>query len=99
MQNSSDGSDSMLGIIAGALGIAGVSWQLFQMMRTGQTKAISYNLSILLGISISLWAMYGIEQNDPVIYVPNIILVVLLGGMFAYKKWAESTVYSTPHNI
>ena len=77
--------EQIIGPLAGVLGIFGLGYQLFKMIHTKETKAISYNLSILVGLSISLWAFYGINQNDPIIYVPNTILVGILAGMFVYK--------------
>ena len=81
--------ENIIGPIAGALGISGLGWQLYKMVQFRQTKAISYSLSILLGCSISLWMIYGISKNDPVIYLPNAILVAILGGIFAYKTKKE----------
>ncbi|MCH9658477.1 hypothetical protein K0U27_07260 [archaeon] len=79
----------IIGPIAGMLGISGLGWQMCKMIRTKETEAISYGLSILMGFSTSLWMAYGISRNDPVIYVPNAILVAILVGIFAYKMRQE----------
>ena len=81
----------MIGLIAGILGIMGFGYQLFKMIKSRETKAMSYNLSILVGLSISLWVFYGIEKSDPVIYIPNLVLLVILVGMFGYKMKRERT--------
>jgi uncharacterized protein with PQ loop repeat len=81
--------ESMIGPIAGILGVSGFGYQLYKMIRTRETKAMSYNLSIFVGISIAMWAGYGFEQNDPVIYVPNLVLLIILAGMFGYKMRME----------
>ncbi len=81
--------DIIIGPVAGVLGISGLGWQLYKMVRTGETKAISYSLSTLVGGSITLWTVYGISKNDPVIYVPNAILIGILLGMSIYKMKRE----------
>ena len=85
----------VIGPIAGTLGIAGLAWQMCKMIRTKETEAISYGLSILMGGSTSLWMTYGVSKNDPVIYVPNAILMAILVGIFAYKMRHERFVSGT----
>jgi len=84
--------ESIISVSTGILGIGGLGYQLFKMITTKKTRAISYNLSILVGFSISLWVFYGIEKNDPVIFVPNIILVGILAGMALYKYCSERMI-------
>ena len=99
MQDTSNGGNCMLenlvGSIAGMLGIVGLGWQMCKMLRTKKTEAISYSLSIMVGGSTSLWMAYGISRNDPVIYVPNAILMTLLAGIFSYKMHREQFMSGT----
>jgi len=83
----------MIGPIAGTLGVMGFGYQLFKMISTGQTRAMLFPLSLFAGISIGMWAAYGIEKNDPVIFVPNGILVIILPGMALFKWKSERLVW------
>ena len=93
MQCTSDGSDSMLelviGSIAGTLGVSGFGYQLFKMIKSKETRAMTYPMMAFLGIGIGMWAMYGMAQNDPVIYATNVIMTGILVGMAVCKVIEE----------
>lgn len=100
MQGTSNGPNSVLeliiGSIAGILGVSGFGYQLYKMMKTHETKAMTYPMMAFLGIGIAMWAMYGISTYDPIIYVTNIAMTGILIGMVVYKiKSEKSTMIQT----
>lgn len=73
----------LVGVIAGTLGIIGLTYQLLR-----NSIGMTYPMLLTIGISIALWASYGFSIQNPIIAIPNFIMVVLLGAM-ATKKWLE----------
>lgn len=80
----------IIGSIAGTLGVSGFGYQLFKMMKSQETKAMTYPMMSFLGIGIAMWATYGITTNDPVIYATNVIMTGILVGMVSYKIRREN---------
>ena len=62
-----------IGIIAGLLGVTGFGYQSWKNP-TGMT----WPILIFSGISIGMWATYGVVLNNPILYVTNFIMVALL---------------------
>jgi len=82
----------VIGSIAETLGVSGFGYQLSKMIKTHDTKSITYLMMAFLGIGVSMWATYGVIQNDPVIYATNIIMTGILVGMVSYKMKRERIV-------
>lgn len=80
----------IIGGIAGTLGVSGFGYQLWKMVKSQETKAMTYPMMSFLGIGIAMWAMYGISVNDPIIYVTNVIMTGTLVGMVLYKIRSEN---------
>lgn len=73
----------IIGFIAGGLGIFGLTYQLIK-----NSIGMTYPMLLTIGISIALWSGYGFSIENPVVAIPNLIMLVLLGAM-ATKKFLE----------
>ncbi len=69
-----------IGIIAGIVGIGGFVYQSWK-----NPIGTSWPMIVFVGASISLWAGYGLAIEDPIMYVPNLILVC----MFSYNAYRK----------
>ncbi|MFB5631459.1 MAG: SemiSWEET family sugar transporter [Nitrosopumilaceae archaeon] len=86
--------DFSLGILATVAGIMILSGWVPQIIKGYKTKKlddVSKYLMILISVGAVLWAIYGIEKNDPYIIGVNVAAIVLtmivLGMKFRYRKY------------
>jgi MtN3 and saliva related transmembrane protein len=81
---------TLLGSVASALVSASFVPQIIKGYKTKHLGDVSYLLMILISIGMSLWIVYGIERQDPVIVGANITTIVLnmilLGLKAKYSK-------------
>jgi MtN3 and saliva related transmembrane protein len=82
----------MIGIIAGVLGISGFGYQVLKMIRTNETKAMTYPMMVFIGVGVAMWTAYGFTMNDAVIYGSNIVIVSLLIVTGVFKFYRESKI-------
>ncbi len=76
----------LVGIIAVSMTLSAFGYQLFKVVRTKETKALSYNLMIWIGLAMALYVVFGYYfLNEPIIYVGNAIGVLLNIGLLYYK--------------
>ncbi len=61
------------GIVAVIMTLSAFGLQIHKVFRTKNTKALSYNLMIWLGIAMGMYVIFGISLNEPIIYIGNII--------------------------
>ncbi len=65
--------------------------QIIKGYRTKKLDDVSKYLMILISGGAVLWAIYGIEKNDPYIIGVNVAAIVLtmivLGMKFRYRKY------------
>lgn len=64
----------LVGTIAGILGAGGFIYQSIK-----NPIGMTYPIIIFTGVSVGLWAGYGILIENPIMYIPNIIIVATLG--------------------
>jgi len=62
-----------IGVIAGILGVSGFIYQTWK-----NPNGMTFPMIGFVGISIGLWAGYGISIGDAIIYTPNLIMLLLL---------------------
>lgn len=55
--------NELIAFIASAIGVCGTLPQLFRLLRTKDTKAISYLAYTMLAVSSVLWVSYGFVAN------------------------------------
>ena len=70
----------IIGSIAGILGVSGFTWQTWK-----NPIGMTYPMIIFIGTSLSLWAGYGFLTGDSIIYLPNSIMIGLLGVTITKK--------------
>ena len=66
------------GVIAGiatVLVILGYVPQIIKGYRTKSLKDLSWGLLLVAGVGISLWAFYGILNQDRIFFIANITIV------------------------
>ena len=85
-------SSILIGMTAGVLGVSGFGYQLYRMMKSAETKAMTYPMMSFLGIGIAMWASYGIVVDDSVVYTTNILMTLILAVMVLYKIKTESGI-------
>jgi MtN3 and saliva related transmembrane protein len=68
---------TLLGSIASALVSASFIPQIIKGYKTKHLEDVSYLLMILISIGMSLWIVYGIERQDPVIVGANVTTIAL----------------------
>jgi MtN3 and saliva related transmembrane protein len=67
----------LLGFLAGALSLIGFFPQTIKTLRTRKTDDLSFSTFGLVATSALLWAVYGIVNQRPAIWVTNIIVATL----------------------
>lgn len=81
---------TLLGSVASALVSASFVPQIIKGYKTKHLEDVSYLLMILISIGMSLWIVYGIERQDPVIVGANVTTIalnmILLGLKAKYAK-------------
>lgn len=78
--------DQLVGIVAVVFVLIGISWQCIKIFRTKETHAISYPWLLFTNASLLTWFMYGVLKDDPVIWVPNLIVPIIY-TVFMIAKW------------
>ena len=63
----------LIGVTAGILGVSGFIYQTLK-----NPIGMTYPIIVFTQISVGLWAGYGLSISEPIIYVPNIIIVIML---------------------
>ena len=74
----------IIGVIAGGLGVGAYLWQSVRNPRGLTFPMIGFAI-----ISIGLWAAYGFVTNQPIMWIPNTIMVICLvydAGIKLLKK-------------
>lgn len=66
---------TILGFIAAALTSFSFLAQVIKTWKTKQTKDISLNMYLILGLGISLWIVYGFLIQDIVVISANIVAI------------------------
>lgn len=64
----------LIGVIAGTFGISGFLYQTWK-----NPDGMTYPMIGFVFTGITLWTTYGISTNNPIVYAPNMIMMVLLG--------------------
>ena len=77
-----------LGAVAAVLTSFGFVPQVVKMWRTKSVKDVSPLTFIQFIAGVSLWAVYGIHLEDPVIIAANFVsLSILFLGLFIYFRY------------
>lgn len=74
-----------IGIIAGVLTTGAFLPQVYQILRTRNTKGISLAMYILSSVGVVIWIFYGFKIKSPPIIIFNIINLVLMLAIMASK--------------
>lgn len=81
---------TILGSVASTLVSASFIPQIVKGYKTKKLTDVSYLLMIMITIGMSLWIIYGIEKQDPVIIGANITTItlnmILLGLKIRYSN-------------
>lgn len=78
--------DQAVGMVAVIFVLIGISWQAIKIFRTKETKAISYPWLLFANASLLTWFGYGILKEDPIIWVPNLVVPIVY-TVFMLAKW------------
>lgn len=76
---------SGLGALAGVLTTASYLPQLKKAWPRHSTHDLSLRMLIALESGVVLWALYGVLRGDWVIVICNLVSVILVGGVLAFK--------------
>jgi MtN3 and saliva related transmembrane protein len=78
--------ETALGLIAATLTTSAFVPQVYKAWSTKRTKDISAPTFIVLLLGISLWTVYGVLKEDPVIVLANLTTAVLALSIL-FLKW------------
>lgn len=76
---------SALGVLAGALTTFSYLPQVKKAWPRHSTHDLSLRMLIALEAGVALWAVYGLLRGDWVIVVCNLVSVLLVGSVLAFK--------------
>lgn len=78
------------GIVATIITLAAFAYQLLKVIRTKETRALSYNLMIWVGLAMLMYVIFGLFYLDePVIYIGNGIGLVINLMLIGWKYRCE----------
>lgn len=77
--------ETIIGLLAAGSTMTGMVYQIYKMYITGDTKALSYNLSVFFIIGFVLWAGYGAYLHNLIIMVPNLLGIIIMTFMITIK--------------
>lgn len=75
----------LAGIVAAAISISGITFQLIRIIRIKEARSQSYSGLALIATSLFLWILFGISLNDPVIFFVNVIGFILFIAQIILK--------------
>ena len=80
----------IVGSIAGALGVILFLPQLHKTIKTKNVTGISKWTYVIILVNLTLWVSYGIGINNPIIYIPNfmglILCIIILTLLHDYSR-------------
>lgn len=74
-----------IGAIAACCTTASFLPQVLQIVRTGDTRAISLPMYVLFVTGVSCWLIYGLLRSDGPVVVANAITTLLSGTVLVLK--------------
>ncbi|MBD2105051.1 SemiSWEET transporter [Leptolyngbya sp. FACHB-261] len=74
-----------IGLIAALLTTSSFIPQALKTIKTRSARDFSWPYLLLFGISVSLWALYGLLRNDGVIIGANLVTLLLILVIGAVK--------------
>lgn len=78
--------EQVIGIVAVIFVLIGITWQGIKIFRTKETKAIRYPWLSFINVSLLMWFAYGLVKDDPIIWIPNLIVPIIY-VIFMIAKW------------
>lgn len=66
----------IIGVLAGTLTLIGYLPQTIKTIYTRETKDLSLLTFIIIGISATLWTIYGFSKTLPTIWITNSVVSV-----------------------
>lgn len=75
----------IIGVIAATLTTIAFFPQVFQIIKTKDTKGISLTMYILFVTGVTLWTIYGFYINDLPLLIANAIVLVASSIILFYK--------------
>ncbi len=86
-----------IGLVAAFLTMLGFVPQIIKMLKTKFVRDISFTMMLQTSIGASLWILYGIHINDPIVIVANVVslatLIIAILLYINYRSNSESQVY------
>ncbi len=76
----------IFGILGGTIGIFSQIPQLIKSWRTKKTRDISTGTYLLLVANNILWFAHGVANNDPTLYIANMVALVFPISILAIKR-------------
>lgn len=83
----------IIAFIASSIGVTASVPQIIQIIKTGETKAISYHKYIMCGLSSILWICFGLMVPTYSIAIWNSISIILVTTVLVLKFKNESPFY------
>lgn len=79
-----------LGLLAAAITSTGPLLQMVKVVRTGETRGLSWGMWVSFCIGITLWLVYGIARRDLPVIAANaatlLFSAVILGVMVRNRR-------------
>jgi MtN3 and saliva related transmembrane protein len=66
----------IIGYIAGALTLIGYLPQTIKVIRTRRTKDLALATFLIIGLSATLWTIYGLSKDQPAIWFTNAVVAI-----------------------
>ncbi len=82
----------VIGSMAAFLTMLGFAPQVIKMLKTKFVRDISFAMMLQTSIGASLWILYGIHINDPIVIVANVVsLMTLIIAILLYINYRSSS--------
>lgn len=78
-----------LGFVAGGVCASALFPQVWQCLRSGSTRDISWGMMVLNLIGVSLYFLYGVLINNNVIFINMLISMLLTCTLMGLKIYFE----------
>lgn len=80
----------IIGLIAGALTVAGYLPQVIKILKTRKTSGLSLAMYIIMVLSATLWLVYGISMQSLPIIATNGLVFICVSIVSIVKIYEDS---------
>ncbi|TGN18481.1 SemiSWEET transporter [Leptospira idonii] len=88
--------EALLGYFAAVFTTLSFLPQVLRVILTKQTRDISRNMYILLGVGVFLWLIYGFSKSDLPIILANAFTLIFVLIILYYKLQTEENQKNEP---